>query len=266
MADDPMIELRSVSKTYFGKHGGTPALDDVSLTVARNEFVSVIGPSGCGKTTLLKVVAGLLEADEGTVVIAGRPVCGPASDRIGMVFQNFALLPWATVRANIMFALGPRNMSKKEATERTEDALMRVGLTEFRDRHPHQLSGGMQQRVGLARALAVDPDVLLMDEPFGAVDAQTRRVLQEDLLTLWQEQNKTVLFITHAMDEAVYLSDRVIVMKPRPARIADELVIDIERPRVSNAAERDSRYGEYENTIWSSLASSARDSQLDGMR
>jgi ABC-type nitrate/sulfonate/bicarbonate transport system ATPase subunit len=258
----PTILIREVSKTYESSKGSVAALRHVSLSVAQNEFVSVIGPTGCGKTTLLNVVAGLVEPDEGHVLVAGRPIDGPAPDRVAIVFQNFALLPWETALGNVLFALHGRGLARAEMLARARDALSRVGLEGFESRHPHELSGGMQQRVGLARALAVSTEVLLMDEPFGSVDAQTRRVLQEDLLRICQEQHKTVLFITHAMDEAVYLSDRVVVMKSRPARVHDILDVPFARPRDADLVQRDPAFLECQTVIWQMLSESARASEF----
>ena len=184
-----MIEIRGVGKTFVGQDGSTvQALHDVNLTVRENEFLTVLGPSGCGKTTLLKAMAGLIGWDDGDIVIDGRPVRGPGPDR-AMVFQNFALLPWATVLENVAFGLRMRNVAKAEREERARSLIEMVGLTGFANRRPGELSGGMQQRVGLARALAVEPKVLLMDEPFGAVDEQTRRLLQEELLSICDEHD-----------------------------------------------------------------------------
>lgn len=262
MTAPPEIVIEGVSKTYDSANGPVHALNDVNLTLGKNQFVSVIGPTGCGKTTLLKVVAGLIAPDSGSVLVAGQPITGPAPERIAMVFQNFALLPWETAVGNVLFALRGRGMSRSEMTERAHAALRRVNLAGFERLHPHELSGGMQQRVGLARALAVETDVLLMDEPFGAVDAQTRRVLQDDLLRLWQEEEKTVMFITHATDEAVYLSDRVVIMKPRPARVIEDMKISFARPRDPDAIRRDSTYLECQATIWDKLSQSARESEF----
>lgn len=226
------IELRGVTKLYHAPSGGDPvvALRDIGLTMADGEFLTIIGPSGCGKTTLLKIVAGLVPWDSGTVTVDGRPVLGPGSDR-ALVFQNFALLPWADVLTNICFGLELRGVPRSEREAIGEVLVDRVGLRGFEHRFPRELSGGMQQRVGLARALAVNPQTLLMDEPFGALDAQTRRLMQEDLLRLHEEDQKAVLFITHSMEEAIRLGDRVAVMSPRPGRIVEEIVVPFPHPR-----------------------------------
>jgi NitT/TauT family transport system ATP-binding protein len=192
----------------------------------------VLGPSGCGKTTLLRMVAGLIPADAGTIKLDGRTVTGPGPER-AMVFQSIALLPWATVLANVAFGLKLRGVAKSEREARAAELLELVGLTGFENRLPGELSGGMQQRVGLARALAVDPKILLMDEPFGALDEQTRRLLQEELLQIWETTRKTVIFITHSMEEAVLLGDRIVLMSPRPGRIVDVTQVPLPRPRAA---------------------------------
>jgi ABC-type nitrate/sulfonate/bicarbonate transport system ATPase subunit len=198
--------------------------------MADGEFVTLIGPSGCGKTTLLKVVAGLVPWDAGTVTVDDQSVIGPGSDR-AIVFQNFALLPWADVLTNICFGLELRGMPRAEREEIGNAFVDKMGLRGFEHRYPRELSGGMQQRVGLARALAVNPRTLLMDEPFGALDAQTRRLMQEELLRLHEEDQKAVLFVTHSMEEAIRLGDRVAVMSPRPGRIVEEIVVPLPHPR-----------------------------------
>jgi NitT/TauT family transport system ATP-binding protein len=252
----PLVEIQGVSKSFHKTVKESTkeikALADVSLSIRENEFVSIIGPSGCGKTTLLKMIDGLIPYDSGRILIDGRQVTAPGPDR-AVVFQAFALLPWRTVLANVEFSLELRRLPKEERTQTARDYLSRVGLADFENHYPHELSGGMQQRAGLARALAVNPAILLMDEPFGAVDAQTRQLLQEELLELWQRQRKTVIFITHSMDEAVYLSDRVVVMTPRPGKVAEILDVPLPRPRVSEAVRRDAKFVDLTNYIWESL-------------
>jgi ABC-type nitrate/sulfonate/bicarbonate transport system ATPase subunit len=254
--ENTMVEIQAVSKSFHKtvKDNTTEvkALSDVSLSVRENEFVSIIGPSGCGKTTLLKMIDGLIPYDSGKIVINGKQVTAPGPDR-AVVFQSFALLPWRTVLANVEFSLELRQLPKEERAKTARDYLMRVGLADFENHYPHELSGGMQQRAGLARALAVNPAILLMDEPFGAVDAQTRQLLQEELLELWQRERKTVIFITHSMDEAVYLSDRVVVMTPRPGKVAEILDVPLPRPRVSEEVRRDAKFVDLTNYIWESL-------------
>jgi NitT/TauT family transport system ATP-binding protein len=251
-----LVEIQGVSKSFHKtvRENTTEirALSDVSLSVRENEFVSIIGPSGCGKTTLLKMIDGLIPYDSGRIVINGKPVTAPGPDR-AVVFQSFALLPWRTVLANVEFSLELRQMSKEKRAKTARDYLQRVGLAEFENHYPHELSGGMQQRAGLARALAVNPAILLMDEPFGAVDAQTRQLLQEELLELWQRERKTVIFVTHSMDEAVYLSDRVVVMTPRPGKVAEILDVPLPRPRVSEQVRRHAKFVDLTNYIWESL-------------
>ncbi|MGZ8445365.1 MAG: ABC transporter ATP-binding protein [Candidatus Binatia bacterium] len=251
-----MVEIERVSKSFHKtvKEHTTEvkALTDVNLSIRANEFLSIIGPSGCGKTTLLKMIDGLIPYDSGKISIAGKPVTAPGPDR-ALVFQTFALLPWRTVLANVEFSLELRHMRAQQRTEIARDCLQRVGLSDFETHYPHELSGGMQQRAGLARALAVNPSILLMDEPFGAVDAQTRQLLQEELLELWQRERKTVIFITHSMDEAVYLSDRVVVMTPRPGQVAEILDVPLARPRSAEAVRRDPKFVELTNYIWDSL-------------
>ena len=253
---NPLVEIRGVSKSFHKtvKDSTTEikALADVSLAIRENEFISIIGPSGCGKTTLLKMIDGLIPYDSGKILIDGKQITAPGPDR-AVVFQSFALLPWRTVLANVEFSLELRQISKEERAKTARDYLKRVGLADFENHYPHELSGGMQQRAGLARALAVNPSILLMDEPFGAVDAQTRQLLQEELLELWQRERKTVIFITHSMDEAVYLSDRVVVMTPRPGRVAEILDVPLARPRVSEEVRRNPTFVDLTNYIWESL-------------
>lgn len=253
-----MIELRACRKTYPGQAGNarTVALDGVDLTIRAQEFVCVLGPSGCGKTTLLKVIAGLLSPDEGEVLINGHAVSGPGPDR-AMVFQNFALLPWADVITNVAFGLELRGVAKAERERLAHALIETVGLAGFERHYPRQLSGGMQQRVGLARALAVDPQILLMDEPFGSVDAQTRRLLQTDLLALLDRTPKTVVFVTHSMTEAVRLSDRVVLMTPRPGRVHDIVEVELPRPRPDNL-EQYARFSELKEYLWRQLRAMQR--------
>ena len=248
-----MIEIVEARKTYAGGSGRPAilALDGVNLTVRASEFVCLLGTSGCGKTTLLKIVAGLESPDSGDVRIDGRPVAGPGPDR-AMVFQHFALLPWADVLSNVAFGLELRGMPRPEREQIARRLLRTIGLEGFEHHHPRQLSGGMQQRVGLARALAVDPEILLMDEPFGSVDEQTRRLLQDDLLRLLERARKSVLFVTHSMDEAVRLGDRVALMTPRPGRILETVDVDLPRPRPPDV-DRNPRLIELKEYLWARL-------------
>jgi NitT/TauT family transport system ATP-binding protein len=224
------------------------ALRDVSLEVAAGEFISLVGASGCGKTTLLRIVDGLMAPSSGQVRIDGRAVRGPGPDR-GFVFQQDALLPWRTVLDNVIFGLEVQGSSKAAARQRADEFLRLVGLASFTHHYPHELSGGMRQRANLARALCIDPDVLLMDEPFAALDAQTRELMQAELLRIWRANRKTVLFVTHQIDEAVYLADRVVVMTSRPGQIKAILDVDIPRPR-DLGVKRTPRFLELVDAIW----------------
>ncbi|HET7824938.1 MAG TPA: ABC transporter ATP-binding protein [Anaeromyxobacter sp.] len=204
------------------------ALDDVSLEVREREFVALLGPSGCGKSTLLHLVGGFLPTEGGSIRVGGRPVTAPGPDR-GVVFQHFALFPWKTVRANVLYGLEKAGLPRAERDRRARAFLDLVGLAGFEDSYPSQLSGGMQQRAALARTLAIDPEILLMDEPFGALDAQTRGLMQAELLGIWRRSRKTVLFVTHDVQEAVYLAQRVVVMSARPGRVKAVVEVDFDR-------------------------------------
>jgi NitT/TauT family transport system ATP-binding protein len=225
------ITIDSVSKTYNeGATQSVEALSDVSLTVNPGEFLTIVGPSGCGKSTLLMIVGGLVQKSSGTVKIGDEAVTGPRPD-IGIIFQEYSLFPWRSVIRNAEFGLEVMGVGKQERRERAREMLELVGLEEFEDAYPDELSGGMQQRVAIARTLATDPDILLLDEPFGALDEQTRLYMGEELLRIWNETGKTVIFITHSLQESVLLSDRVAVISQRPGRIREIIDIDIERPR-----------------------------------
>jgi NitT/TauT family transport system ATP-binding protein len=224
------LTVRDVAITYPA-HAGKPAytaVDGVDLQVGAGEFVTVVGPSGCGKSTLLLAIDGLVKASRGEIALGGEPVTGPGPDR-AMVFQEFGLLPWRSVLRNVELGMELNKRADREAKAR--ELIRLVGLEGFEEHHPHELSGGMRQRVGIARALAVDPAVLLMDEPFGALDAQTREIMAEELLKIWDQRRTTVVFVTHGIDESIYLADRVVVMSPRPARILETIEIDLPRPR-----------------------------------
>lgn len=223
------VHVAGLTKTFGEGAKAVTALAETSLDLADNEFVSIVGTSGCGKSTLLSIVAGLQEPTTGTVLVDGTPVDGPGRDR-GVVFQTYTLFPWLTARENIEFALRGE-MGRKEARGLADEQLALVGLEKFADAHPNQLSGGMKQRVAIARALSYRPSILLMDEPFGALDALTRQVMQELLTQVWEQHRLTVLFVTHDVDEAVYVSDRVLVMTNRPGRIKQEVRVDLPRPR-----------------------------------
>ncbi len=228
----PVLQIEGLCKAYEDDFTGriVRAVDRLSFSVDESEFVSILGPSGCGKTTVLNIIAGFLPPTSGTVLLNGRPIDGPGPDR-GVVFQSFALFPWRTVLQNVTFGLKMRGVprSQREATAR--EYLKLVGLDGFEDRYPHELSGGMRQRVGVARVLANEPAVMLMDEPFASVDAQTRMSLQQDLTEIWERRRPTVFFVTHDVEEAVFLSNRIIVLTPRPGRVRENIAVDIPRPR-----------------------------------
>ncbi len=225
------IEGRNVSLTFRPPNRGpVRALQGFDIDVQDGEFLSIVGPSGCGKSTFLNVVLGLIKADSGDVLMRGKPIAGPGTDR-AMVFQEFGLLPWRTVLNNIELGLELKGVPAGQRRDVSQRFVQMVGLSGFEGHYPHELSGGMKQRVGLARALATDPDVLLMDEPFAALDAQTRDVMQVELLRIWHEAKKTVLFVTHQIEEAIYLSDRVMVMTKRPGHAKKIFAIDLPRPR-----------------------------------
>ena len=226
-----LLEAAQLRLEFARAKGGTVvAVDDISFTVKENEFTVIVGPSGCGKSSLLYLIAGLHEPTAGTIRLSGKPVHGPSPDR-GMVFQSFTLFPWLNVRENIAFGLERKSIPAAQAKPIVDRYLRDVGLADFADAYPKQLSGGMKQRVALARAMANDPKILLMDEPFGSLDSQTRHVMQELLLNIWDQQKKTVLFVTHDIDEAILLGDRVIVMTARPGKIKREIPITLPRPR-----------------------------------
>ena len=237
------LQVNRVSKEFVDRRTKSTvrALDEINLEVQKGEVICILGPSGCGKSTLLNIVAGFLPPSGGEVRVDGRPVIEPGPDR-GFVFQEFALFPWRTVLENIEFGPVLKGMEKAERHARARELIQRIHLTGFEDKFPFELSGGMKQRVGIARALANDPEVLLMDEPFGALDAQTRRVMQEELLKLLGETKKTVLFVTHAIDEAIVLADRVVVMTARPGQVKALLGVDLPRPRERTSPEFNELY------------------------
>jgi NitT/TauT family transport system ATP-binding protein len=247
-AADAIVEVRGISKTY----GGVEALRDVDLDFPRGKLTSLLGPSGCGKTTLLKIIAGLIDADSGSVAVNGKKVSAPGPER-AFVFQDFALLPWATVLRNVAFGLELRGTAKEEREAIARRYVADVGLAGFEDKYPHELSGGMRQRVGLARALCVDADVLLLDEPFSAVDEQNRRKFQEDLIRLRTNQNKTFIFVTHSIEEAVYISDRIVLLSPRPGRVSRIIEPDIDRSGDPDRIHRDKHYLDTVQEIWQGL-------------
>ncbi|RQD85155.1 MAG: ABC transporter ATP-binding protein [Methanocalculus sp. MSAO_Arc2] len=231
------VRINNVGKTFPSRIGDPlVALEDISIEIERGEFLCILGPSGCGKTTLLRLVAGLDRPTSGEIIVEGKSVTGP-DPRLAMIFQEYSLYPWRTVRGNIAFGLQMRGMSREERDERVNHFIQLVGLEGFGDSYPYELSGGMRQRVAVARALATDPAVLLMDEPFGALDAQTRNRMQKELLLIWEKTKKTVIFVTHSVDEAVYIADRILVLSTRPGRVAGIYDIDIPRPRNRTSVE-----------------------------
>lgn len=235
---EPMtVRINNVGKTFPSRIGDPlVALEDISIEIERGEFLCILGPSGCGKTTLLRLVAGLDRPTSGEIIVEGKSVTGP-DPRLAMIFQEYSLYPWRTVRGNIAFGLQMRGMPREERDERVNHFIQLVGLEGFGDSYPYELSGGMRQRVAVARALATDPAVLLMDEPFGALDAQTRNRMQKELLLIWEKTKKTVIFVTHSVDEAVYIADRILVLSTRPGRVAGIYDIDIPRPRNRTSVE-----------------------------
>ena len=231
MSENHIIEINQVSKVFKTKDQDVVALDDINLKIREGDFNIILGPSGCGKSTLLYLLAGFESPTSGEILLDGQVIKKPAPDR-GFVFQDYALFPWKTVLGNIMFGLTQNGYSKKEAREIAQQHVEMVDLQGFENAYPHTLSGGMRQRVGIARALAYNPKVLLMDEPFGALDAQTRTHMQHELVDIWQQTQKTVIFVTHSVSEAVFLADRVIVMKARPGQVRRLVDVDLPRPRV----------------------------------
>jgi len=246
----PKIIARNVVKTYPTKDGDILAVDNLSLEVADGEFVCVVGPSGCGKSTFLRILAGLTPLTSGSVeIIRDAKTKKPLNS---MVFQEYAIYPWKTVWDNVAFGLEMRGVPKAERRSRTELWLKRVGLSRFADYYPHQLSGGMKQRVSIARALANDPEVLLMDEPLGALDAQTRLVLQDELLKLWDAERKTVVYVTHSIDEAILLGDRIIIMTAHPGTTKAEFTVEIPRPRTIETTTT-AEFAHHKGIIWEAL-------------
>ena len=245
------LKIRGLSKTFVDGKRVVEALRDVNMDVEANEFTTIVGTTGCGKSTLLLIVAGLEEQTEGEVLVDGRPVLGPGRDR-GMVFQAYTLLPWLTAQENVEFGLRQERMAKSERRKIALEHLELVGLRGFAEAYPRQLSGGMRQRVALARALCYRPSILLMDEPFGALDAQTRQMMQELLTEVWERHRLTVFFVTHDIDEAVFLSDRVLVMTTRPGQVKADVPIKLERPRKFEL-QGTSEFYKYRSTLLSSV-------------
>ena len=250
------LDATGVRKTYRKNGQALDILNVERLAVRDGEFVTVIGPSGCGKSTFLHIVGGFIKAEGGTIRVHGREVSGPGPDR-GMMFQEFALFPWKTVAGNVAWGLEAKGMARKDIEATVARYLGMMGLADFHHHYPAELSGGMKQRVALARILAIDPEVLLMDEPFGALDSQTREVMQEELIRLWERTGKTIVFVTHDIEEAVFLGDRVVVLTARPARVREEVRIELPRPR-SLEIKKSTQCHEYRNYIWDLIRSESR--------
>ena len=251
-----LIEVSGLSHVYDGAQGAVPALHDISLSVPAGRFVVIVGPSGCGKTSLLMMLAGLRAQSEGRILCHGRPMPSPDPDRVGVIFQEASLYPWLTALDNIEFPLSLRGAPRAERRRRAEAMLRLVGLDGFGERFPHELSGGMKQRVAIARGLVQDPPVLLMDEPFAALDEQTRMTMGHELLRIWSTTSKTVVFITHSLTEAVYLADEVLVMSARPGRIIDRIAVTLPRPRTYEMMATDV-FGRMRDRIWQQIRSAA---------
>jgi NitT/TauT family transport system ATP-binding protein len=250
------VEIRNVGQIFKTTTQDVIAIEDVSLDVKPGRFVVLVGPSGCGKSTLLMMMAGLRQQTSGTITISGAPIPEPDPNRVGVVFQEASLFPWLTAEENVEFPLALRGVTKSDRRARAQDALKLVGLDGFGKRHPHELSGGMKQRVSIARGLVQDPPVLLMDEPFAALDEQTRMTMGDELLRIWAATGKTVVFVTHSLTEAVYLADEVIVMSPRPGRVVDHLQVSLPRPRTYEMLSGDT-FGSLRDRIWRHIRKSA---------
>jgi NitT/TauT family transport system ATP-binding protein len=252
MSAAPKLQLENVTKRFpiRGQKSSFTAIEDISIDLPAGEFLVLVGPSGCGKSTLLDLLGGLSTPSSGRILLDGKPITGPGLDR-GIVFQQYALLPWRTARKNIEFGLEAKGLPAAVRRERAEQYLELVGLQSFADRYPHELSGGMKQRVAIARSLAFDPEVLLMDEPFAALDAQTRESLQDELLRIWKATGKTILFITHGIDEAIYLGQRVAVLTSRPGRIKQ--IVDVEIDRTAEDVRSEESFRAQRHHIWTLL-------------
>ena len=244
------IDVQRLTKTFQAIKGETvEAIHDINVAFGDNEFVSIVGPSGCGKSTLLYIIAGFVAPTSGAVLVDGQPVRGPGPDR-GIVFQEYALFPWRTVQDNIAYGLEEKGFVRQEVEHTVQKYVRLMGLEGFQHKYPRELSGGMKQRVALARTLAYEPDVLLMDEPFGAPDAQTRELLQDELLAIWREKKKTVLFVTHSVEEAVYLSEKVVIMTMRPGRIKSVIDVDLDRSRHREDIVISAEFAQLRNRVW----------------
>jgi NitT/TauT family transport system ATP-binding protein len=260
------ILFEGVRKVFEARGTAVTALDGIDLRVRAGEFLVIVGPSGCGKSTLLDLLGGLATPTAGRILVDGREITGPGLDR-GVVFQQYALLPWRTAQGNVEFGLEAKNVPRRERPGLAREYLDLVGLSAFRDRYPHELSGGMKQRVAIARSLAFDPEVLLMDEPFAALDAQTRDGLQDELLRIWERTGKTIVFITHGIEEAVYLGQRVAVMTSRPGRIKQVVEVPLTARSATEDLRSDPEFARYRHEIWSLLRDEvdrARTAELEG--
>jgi NitT/TauT family transport system ATP-binding protein len=251
-ADERAIEVEGLSHVYAGPDGGVPALVDISMSVGKGRFVVIVGPSGCGKTSLLMMLAGLRHQSEGSILCLGKPIPEPDPQRVGVIFQEASLFPWLSTLDNIEFPLSLRGMPRQERRRRSQAMLSLVGLEGFGERYPHELSGGMKQRVSIARGLIQDPPVLLMDEPFAALDEQTRMTMGHELLRIWSTTKKTVVFVTHSLTEAVYLADEVLVMSPRPGRLIDHIEVTLPRPRTYEMMATE-KFGQLRDRIWQQI-------------
>jgi NitT/TauT family transport system ATP-binding protein len=258
----PKIRFDNVGKVFQARGTSVTALQDINLDVRAGEFLVLVGPSGCGKSTLLDLLGGLATPSSGRILVDDRPVTGPGLDR-GVVFQQYALLPWRTALGNVQFGLEAKHVPRRERAGRAREYLDLVGLSGFHDRYPHELSGGMKQRVAIARSLAFDPDVLLMDEPFAALDAQTRDGLQDELLRIWEKTGKTVVFITHGIEEAVYLGQRVAVMTSRPGRIKQVVDVPITARSATEDLRSDPEFARYRHEIWTLLRDEVRQARRE---
>jgi NitT/TauT family transport system ATP-binding protein len=252
-SDPPKLRCKGITKAFAGRGKSVLALDDVSVEVGAGELVSIVGPSGCGKSSLLSIIGGFLAPTEGEVLVDGRPVREPGPER-GIVFQDYSLFPWKTVLGNVAYGLRRQNLSRRASRERAREYLRLVGLDAAEDRYPHELSGGMKQRVAIARTLAPDPEILLMDEPLGALDALTRARLQDEILRIWERDRKTMVFVTHSIEEAILLSDRIYVLSGQPGAVRTEIHVDIDRPRDRDRTLRHPRYPQIHREVWALLA------------
>ena len=255
--DTAAISVRALDHTYASESRITHALQDIRLEVSPGRFVVIVGPSGCGKSSLLMMMAGLLQPSSGTIVCGGRPMSRPEPDVVGVVFQDASLYPWLTAQRNVEFPLTLRGVGKAERAAKARARLELVGLKGFEDRYPHELSGGMRQRVSIARGLVQDPPILLMDEPFSALDEQTRISMGDELLRIWEATGKTVVFVTHSLTEAAYLADEIIVMSARPGRIVDRIEVDLPRPRTYEMTST-TRFAELRERIWRQIKDQAQ--------